>query len=74
MENFNSIYTMTPEELSIKLRMDYLKRKLDYDRDVVELELKRKQFLEDNPNHPYKNSMYLNVIAPPQEFIIKIIR
>ena len=45
---------------------DYETRLKEYNDHVKELEEKRKQFYEANPDFPIK-TLYMNVIAPPQK-------
>jgi len=54
--------------------LDYEERMKAYNKGVAELNEKRKKFIEENPDHPFKNSMFLNVIAPPQKCIIREIK
>ena len=50
----------------------YKGRLQEYNRQKEELEKKRKEFYEKNPDFPIK-TMYMQVCAPPQKFEIKII-
>lgn len=52
--------------------VDYLIMLSKYKIDKEELELKRKNFYEDNPDFPIKE-MYMQVTSPPQKIIIKIV-
>ena len=53
---------------------DYNERMAAYNNHVMELEIQRQKFLKENPNHPFKDIMFLNVIAPPQKCIIRDIK
>ena len=48
---------------------DYDEQMKKYNKKGSELAEQRRKFYEENPNFPYK-TMYLNVISPPQKFII----
>ncbi len=48
---------------------NYEEKLKEYNDEVQELERKRKEFYEKNPDCPYK-SMYVNVVSPPKKCII----
>lgn len=58
--------------LKLKLDLDYIERKKEYDAHVSELKTLRDKFYSDNPDFPIK-TMYMNVIAPPTKISINII-
>ena len=48
---------------------DYEQIIREYNDSVKALEEQRKVFYETNPDFPFK-TMYMNVIAPPQKFVL----
>ena len=64
---------MSWKELKLKFDLDYMERKSKYDMECELLRIKREQFLKENPNHPYKDIMFLQVTSPPQKIEIKFI-
>lgn len=56
-----------------EIDLDYNSKKRIYDMEAELLKLKREAFIADNPDHPYKNIMFLQVTAPPQKISITIL-
>jgi hypothetical protein len=67
----------TPQEslraLKIRIDLDYSRRLREYEMYAEGLRIQREQFLKDNPDHPYKETMFMQVCAPPQKVTINII-
>ena len=61
-------------ELQKKFDADYEGRLETYNQQVQSLRLEKEKFAKENPDCPYIDQMFLNVLAPPQRCEIKIIR
>ena len=61
------------EALQRKWDLDYGERKRKYEMECELLRIKRDQFLAANPDHPFKDIMFLQVTAPPQKLEIRFI-
>lgn len=59
-------------ELKKKLDADYEVRMKVYNRQVEDLKAEKEKFMKENPDCPYADQMFLNVIAPPQRLQINI--
>lgn len=59
--------------MDITYPVDYAERMKEYNKQVTELEAKRKKFYEENPGFPIK-TMYMNVIGPPRKFVIRTVK
>lgn len=64
---------MSNEERILKIELDYMERKADYDMKAELLRIQREQFYEANPDfsNPY---MFMQVCAPPQKIEIIIVK
>ncbi len=57
-----------------QLEENYEKQLAIYNKHVENLKKEKEQFIKDNPDYPNPDALFLNVMAPPKQAIIKRVK